>query len=326
MSDLRLAAAALNEEKADREKYKRQKERAEKKAARLSRRVDQDFRAPPSVLRKRKNAGDGCCRENCVRAYSAPLRARMRGHVGGMDPAMSRSFVAARLGELPSVGGRERLHRNRAYYLDTPESIEGQMIPEHPRQRRRVCALAFHHVLGVSNNKTAQPTVPGKAFRQDVNGGQRARTDARDDKAAGVRAFLEGLAESYQQEPDQDSVTVPFHNKEAVFGIYEDEVDDPCVSSYFMRVWRCSRELVRIKLRRWLRFALCDECIGLRERHDEARTAEEKRQIKEGSPDPCVLRSVLVVVMSPSVTFCVMLFCSVFVLICLITLTRHTPR
>ena len=51
--------------------------------------------------------------------------------------------------------------------------------------------------------------------------------------------------------------------------------------SYFMRCWRTIPELRNIVLRKYLRFALCDECIELREKRRFARSYKEKIEIQK---------------------------------------------
>ena len=51
--------------------------------------------------------------------------------------------------------------------------------------------------------------------------------------------------------------------------------------SYFMRVWRTTPALKGIVLRKYLRFASCDECINYRERRRFATSDEERNEIKK---------------------------------------------
>ena len=48
-----------------------------------------------------------------------------------------------------------------------------------------------------------------------------------------------------------------------------------------MRCWRTIPELRNIVLRKYLRFALCDECIELREKRRFARSYKEKIEIQK---------------------------------------------
>ena len=86
------------------------------------------------------------------------------------------------------------------------------------------------------------------------------------------------IATYYQNDPTTTRVTLPFHSKKVVFELYILEVPDPCKDSYFFKVWR--KEVTKVILRKWLRFALCDTCIGFRETHQALQSPEEKKKLR----------------------------------------------
>ena len=79
---------------------------------------------------------------------------------------------------------------------------------------------------------------------------------------------------------------MPFQSKKVAYQLYKADVEDlpgggrPVSEPYFYMAWREFRGT--IKLRKWLKFALCDECTSYRqERLDNQRNTQALQDISE---------------------------------------------
>ena len=166
-----------------------------------------------------------------------------------------------------------------------------------PQQMTRVCNAFFRFVLQVSQNKLYQPHTQG-AYSANMNISRNMySTDfAADDS---VRKWLTNYAESHLHDPSKGhTIILSVPSRKMVYESYETDfkhgdffyfpkkkVDGVQTyflpsRSHFMRCWRTDPILKHIVLRKYLRFALCDECIDFRERRRYATTDEERREIK----------------------------------------------
>ncbi len=73
-------------------------------------------------------------------------------------------------------------------------------------------------------------------------------------------------------------VFVPFFNQEVVWELFDEENPDVCDRPWFIIVWR--RRLPNLVVRKWLKFAKCDVCIGFREARERTRCVATLTEIK----------------------------------------------
>ena len=103
------------------------------------------------------------------------------------------------------------------------------------------------------------------------------------------------FCEAHMHDPDDGLIILSLPSRKLVYDAYENDFkegnllyflqknDDYYLpsKSYFMRCWRTKKPLRSIVLRKYLSFALCDDCINFRERRRFATSEEECRRIKK---------------------------------------------
>ena len=96
-------------------------------------------------------------------------------------------------------------------------------------------------------------------------------------------------------DPDDGLIILSLPSRKLVYDAYENDFKEGNLfyfpqkndeyylpsKSYFMRCWRTKKPLRSIVLRKYLRFALCDDCINFRERRRFATSEEERRKIRK---------------------------------------------
>ena len=102
-------------------------------------------------------------------------------------------------------------------------------------------------------------------------------------KEDAIVLFMDELSGYYQMAPDSDFVFLPFPKRAFVHQVYQGQAVPGLTvnKSYFMKVWRTNPLCNRVKLRRHLRFALCDDCVDYRERELEQPTGQERAALKK---------------------------------------------
>ncbi len=96
-------------------------------------------------------------------------------------------------------------------------------------------------------------------------------------KSVAIIRWLVTLSSYYLFDPTSSLVFLPFGARWMVAALYhQDQKADPerlpaVSTTYFLKIWRSHKETARIRMRKHLRFALCDECVRLREAQDAAR-------------------------------------------------------
>jgi hypothetical protein len=90
--------------------------------------------------------------------------------------------------------------------------------------------------------------------------------------------WLLECARYYQISPDNDLVLLPYADKAVVYELFKEESkrkgladEDIAKLSYFRSLWNTEVEVKHIRIRKWLRFAVCDDCIGYRQSREETR-------------------------------------------------------
>ena len=162
------------------------------------------------------------------------------------------------------------------------------------QQMVRVCNKFFRFVLQVSQNKIYQPTVEG-SFSTTMNIGRNPHTSAyaADDS---VKHWLTNFAQAHLHDPSKaHTIILSVPSRKVVYEYYENDFKNGALfyfpkkkceyylpsSSHFMRCWRTIPALKHIVLRKYLKFALCDDCIDFRERRRYATTDEERSMIRK---------------------------------------------
>ena len=281
----------------------RRASRAEAKAARqLKKSINgaAPYASPPSVLRKRKHdvAYDYCCKgRHCSVTFQPVHTQHFRNAMAAADIDTRRLFVGHRLrekveGVLAEVG--DRIVKRKTFYLESPGSLPGlvfggKLLPTKPTvaldEMVQVCDAFFKHALGISQSLINQPGKAERHFVSEPGIFQRDRQlavamRAKPRISEGIVKWMQDLAMGFQQDPTTPGqVFLPMANREVVYDFYKDSSRDPEQASFFEHsggkpaslswfraVWRTVPALSKfIKLRRWLKFSLCDDCIGFRE-------------------------------------------------------------
>ena len=143
----------------------------------------------------------------------------------------------------------------------------------------RVCAKFFSFVLDRSNNYLYQPGTPGKPMVVDIANLHPRKTPKEDT----VVQFMAELSQYYQLSPDSNFIFLPFPSRRDVHAIMNAEVEPSlhCGYPYFLKTWRANSLITHIKLRKHLRFALCDECVAFREAQLKANSHAELLALKD---------------------------------------------
>jgi hypothetical protein len=191
-----------------------------------------------------------------------------------------RQFIANRIEDVDTGG----LDPTRRFYMDPPEVIaEGELKLAASKRCRRVCQTFFKWCVNVSFNGLYQPTSGTRQFL--VAAKQLKERPAR--KAMHVIGWLQEFANYYQISPDNDYTYLPYANKSAVFNIYKDEWNeregrgDCAKERYFLALWSLEPKLRHIRIRKYLRFAKCDDCVSFRARRDNTRDTKAREKIKK---------------------------------------------
>ena len=127
-----------------------------------------------------------------------------------------------------------------------------------------MCKEYFTWCLGIGNHSIYQPT-SGSTTHVSAPRLYRSRTAT---KARQVVDWLLDCARYYQISPDNDLVLLPYADKAVVYELFKEELkrkgladEDIATKSYFRALWVTEVEVRHIRIRKWLRFAVCDECI-----------------------------------------------------------------
>ena len=208
-----------------------------------------------------------------------------------------RSFIAQRLKSKNVALGV----LTTQFYLEPVDVIEYYvsqgMVPLIPScsniQMVSVCNHFWKFVLRISNNKIYQPTVEDTNFSIEMNIPRNPHVHAfgADDS---ITKWLLNYAEAHMHDPDDGLIILCLPSRKLVYDAYENDFKDGKLlyfpqknneyyfpsESYFMRCWRTKPALKSIVLRKYLQFALCDDCINFRERRRFATTEEERKAIR----------------------------------------------
>ena len=254
---------------------------------------DMRFRTSPS-----KQRSDGkCCAAGCCSEYeSTGAGAIIRRYVRTLKPASRRAFISARMSQKRARHADDDSEETDQYgrrittlYMENPKDVlhdDNVHLQASRVSLRRVCTQCFLCLLcGVSTNVLYQPGVQGRMFRETVNGGQESRRRTKPGKAASVTMWLLALAALYQHDPTSGHIFLPFTSKKMVWEMYQEDAKSgqPDSMQYFVpgvakrarffMVWH--KSVKHVKLRRWLRFALCDDCVYFREQRWNTRDKKE---------------------------------------------------
>jgi hypothetical protein len=189
-----------------------------------------------------------------------------------------RSFIRSRIKfkRVPGRGDR------RVFYMDnfaTYASVNGASLPNEmdwqsmEHDHIHVCAQYFTQVYRVSNNFIYQPSVDGNEISLERKIRDRAITS----KANIITQWIKDLADFYQADPTSNDRFLPFYRKHVVWDLFVDEQtnlhpDLSWSSKYFYHIWRTENK--NVKVRAWLKFAKCDECVAIR---------KERKATKQGA-------------------------------------------
>jgi len=102
-----------------------------------------------------------------------------------------------------------------------------------------------------------------------------------------LKEWLINFAGYYQISPDNDYTYLPYANQTAVYDLYKSECEfrgdgtHIAKRKYFLAVWSLEPALRYIRIRKYLRFAKCDDCVDFRARRDKTRDRVTREQIKK---------------------------------------------
>jgi hypothetical protein len=210
----------------------------------------------------------------CSEAYDSMAVRAFRTYVGGLRPMMARQFCANRIYDTPG------LERSRTYYLDPQGFAIGSQLEVSPKPdgNNLVCAKFFTFATGKSMNFLYQPGRDEKKLVVDTEGTVWRKSPKEDN----IVIFLRDLSEYYQVSPDNNFIFLPFANRRVVHGIFIEQAppEDTVHPTYFMQTWRKNPLCKHIKLRKHLRFALCDTCVEFRDLQLQHQTVVERMALK----------------------------------------------
>ena len=255
---------------------------------RVQRRLSGAGLAPPRVTREERReaarlvpptiaectwANEAPCCKNlkCSDGGSPALVQAIRAHCKRLKLTDKRDFVKARVEVLDigpvnkdSRGRKRKKDVKRKFYVDaSADTVEMCTSDVTVNMLQKCCQKWFVFATGVSTTTIYQPHVQAKRMQTEFAAANRPSP-----KEKGVLFWLLAYAKYYQVSPDSELIALPFATKKVVHGLYEDErmeMQLPGVSyGRFAEVWRKREELEHIVLRKYLRFAKCDGCVGFR--------------------------------------------------------------
>lgn len=280
-------------------KRAREDERAARRAAKQVRKAGREYKSPCTEKQRASRAADldQCCvRMRCSDKYEEWQVRKLMDFWATADIATRRHFVARRIIPIQSVSNPESAEvlvgrLKYEYYMDPPEailptSVIGIEPLRHNGQLLRVCSTFFTWV-GPSKSMIHQD----KVKIQSVHGRydpdlhlHRPRELPVDTVSYRASMWLRDLAQYYLADPTEEGVVyLPFANRKVVYSLYAADALDPDYAQYFSkgvatyatfcRTWRHDKDLRRkIRLRKWLKFSLCDDCVRYRE--DRSKTSD----------------------------------------------------
>jgi hypothetical protein len=237
-----------------------------------------------------------CCKKlRCCEDYEpGQVRVIRQTYLDLPHRGQKRKFLNHRMLQENGGGSKKDL------FLESPDNIEPgtplKFAPATtPGSTRKVCSTYFRWSTSCSTNKIAQPLKQTSVFGTDRKPFHREKETASD----GVVRWVTRLGECFQVDPTSDLVLLPFRDREQVFEMYGEDYRQAmlgsdwdwldsycptkklCSSKYFKGVWNNeSTATKRVKLRKWLKFAKCDTCVGFREQYKEETSPAARTEIK----------------------------------------------
>jgi hypothetical protein len=250
-----------------------------------------------------------CCTRNCADEFGCtklnqqyvPLMQFVRQKFHSLSRESQRVFISHRItNKNTSLGVTTTVCRldpvSTLQYYCKQGWLPLQIACEHS-QLIRVCRNFFNWLLHISNNKLDQPSIPGP-FSIDMSG-PRARWFDHGAKDS-IEKWLTFYAEGHLHDPSKEArIILSAPNRIIVYQQYKEDFENdklyffpqrPQKSggdyflpslAYFMKCWRTSPHLKKIVLRKYLKFALCDQCIYYREQRRILTSVEEKQAIRK---------------------------------------------
>jgi hypothetical protein len=219
-----------------------------------------------------------CCNRRCCELGAEKSLALYQANylLGWTD---RRAFIKSRIKFKRTAPDRAD---RRVYYMDDPAAYTNQNGASLPAEMDwqsvdndhiHICVKYFCNLYRVSTNFIYQPSVAGAEMSLE----RKQRDRAIDSKANIIKQWVVDLAKFYQVDPTSDDIFLPFYRKHVVWELFveEQKVLHPLLSwcpKYFYSVWRI--ECQHVKVRAWLKFAKCDECIAIR---------KDRKATKQGS-------------------------------------------
>ena len=225
-----------------------------------------------------KHAEAVCCSKRlCSRKYDVASVRGIRHYVSSLTRTQQREFCKSRIITNPDLASR-----HRSYFLEEPaiaaDCRQDLTVAARPINNLAVCAKFFTFATGKSLNFVYQPNQPGTQMRVDIE----TIIDRATPKEDAVVIFMRDISRFYQLSPDDDCVYLPFPKRKVVHQIYMEQgpPQHRCHMQYFCKVWRSNPLITHIKLRKHLRFALCDTCVEFREMQLVKKTTAERWELK----------------------------------------------
>lgn len=244
-----------------------------------------------------------CCSRGCCNKVPNAYNTHYRQYLL-FGPKRRRRFLATRQRQAKYISSGLW---HRTFWIDNPRLVaDGTTLPDvmdHDIDEPiEVCARFYTFLYAVSNNFIYQPSLPGTCicFADGegfffwlicspicVLGVQQmavelvGRRQSFSNTTNGIIAWLTDLASYYQVDPSSEKIFLPFYSQRIVWEMYNEdpEVDAPAKRSFFNQVWR--ENVPHIVIRKWLKFAKCDQCIEFRERRTLMLDAEAKIELQD---------------------------------------------
>ncbi len=291
-----LMQKETSRDKTDQGKGTREAERQRLKAIKVAAK-----QVPVAFMTPRKNSSrpiDSCCESfacshkfACTRAQNAGLDAMcaFRTRFQLFNEEQRREFLSRR-----QHTGEDGL---RTWRLESPKSMQALVIKSRAVTIETqgldlvpVCVDFLVYALGISRNKLTQPTVPSPHFQTKMPG--RMDRDREPSKNALVMFWLLQLASFYLHDPAHNQIILPFADRKTVYDMYlQDMKEDEeharlfapggcCSKSTFYRTWATDEACKYVKVRKTLRFSLCDQCVDFIETRQKILTKEQHAAVK----------------------------------------------
>lgn len=243
-------------------------------------------------------AGYVCCKKlRCCEHYTHAQMRCLRASFLRLTESQRREFMSNRMDFTGDGWSTRNLHLEQEF--DPMVMVGLRPVTTPTRPLRRVCGTFWRFVTQTSTNKMYQPGTARKGFQVVLDAPPRSAGN-KETAANGISRWLLNMCRYYLHDPTSGCVFLPYRDAQTVYDLYAEDYQDATrladfdwLDSYapasrlvgfrrFTGVWKDpARGCSHIKIRRWLKFAKCDDCIDYRDKYRATTDEVVRRTVKK---------------------------------------------